>query len=146
MIRYNSPEDGHAISTLAGVPFNERVDIAIARTSEDGTLLGGVIFNSYTGASIQIHMAGFRDNWANRDILWCAFHYPFVQLGCRKLFAQVPETNTKALEIDLRLGFKIITKIDDVYPDGGVYVLSMVAADCKWLSVQPRHVRSLKEP
>lgn len=120
-------------------------DVCLSRINSEDELLGGVVFTAYTGASIHMHMAGFRDHWANRDMIWCAFHYPFVQLKCKKVFAQVPETNTKALAIDLKLGFKIVTKIDDVYPDGGVYVLSMGRDECKWLSIKPLHIRSLQE-
>jgi RimJ/RimL family protein N-acetyltransferase len=142
MIQFDDPEHGYAIAEAAHTTFNPAVDRVISRVDEEGELLGGVIYTAFTEASIHLHMAGFRDHWANRDLLWCIFDYPFNQLGCKKVFGQVAETNTKALEIDLRLGFKIVTKIDDVYPDGGVYVLSMDKADCKWLSVKPRHIRS----
>ena len=145
MIRCNITEHAQAIAAAAQTTFNTGVDMCLSRVDAEDELLGGVIFTAYTGVSIHLHMAGFRDNWANRDFLWCTFDYPFNQLGCKKVFGQVPETNTKALEIDLKLGFKIVTKIDDVYPDGGVYVLSMSRDDCKWLSVKPRHIRSLEE-
>jgi hypothetical protein len=32
-----------------------------------------------------------------------------------------------------------------VYPEGGVHVLSMDRADCKWLAIKPKHIRSLEE-
>jgi RimJ/RimL family protein N-acetyltransferase len=145
MIRCNIAEHGFAIANAAQTTFNPAVDVCISRVDEEDELLGGVIFTAYTGASIHLHMAGFKDNWANRDLIWCIFDYPFNQLGCKKVFGQVQETNTKALEIDLKLGFKIVAKIDDVYPDGGVIVLAMDRASCKWLSIKPRHIRSLEE-
>lgn len=90
-------------------------------------------------------MAGFRPDWANRDMLWVAFDYPFNQLGCKKLFGQVPESNPKALEIDLKLGFKIIAKIDDVFPDGALIVVALDRDDCRWLNLKPRGLRTGKE-
>jgi len=145
MIRCNIAEHGFAIAHAALTTFNPAVDMVLSRVDGEDELLGGVIYTAFTGVSIHLHMAGFKDHWANRDLIWAIFDYPFNQLKCKKVFAQVPETNTKALEIDLKLGFKIVTKIDDVYPDGGVYVLSMSRGDCKWLSVKPRHIRSLEE-
>lgn len=133
------------IAKAARTSFMPGNDICLSRVDDNYGLLGGVVFTAYTGASIHLHMAGFQDHWANRDMIWCAFDYPFRQLECKKVFAQVPETNTKALAIDLKLGFKIVTKIDDVYPDGGVYVLSMGRDECRWLSLKPRHIRSLEE-
>lgn len=144
-IRFNNSEDGLAIADAAQCPFHALHDVSIARLDDQGELLGGVIFTAYTGHSIHMHMAGFRDKWASRDLIWCVFDYPFNQLGCKRVFGQVPETNRKALEIDLKLGFKIVTHIDDVFPDGGVYVLSMTRDDCRWLSVKPRHIRSNEE-
>lgn len=118
--------------------------MCISRTI-DGELAGGVTYAGYTGASIHMHMAGFRPDWGDRDMLWVCFDYPFNQLGCKKVFAQVPETNTKALEIDQRLGFKIVAKIEDVFPDGACYVLALAREDCRWLKLKPRNIRSRLE-
>ena len=76
-------------------------------------------------------------------MLWVSFNYTFIQLGCKVLFGQVPETNSKALEFDLKIGFKEITRIDDVFPDGGLILLAMRREECRWLKLKPR---SLKEP
>jgi RimJ/RimL family protein N-acetyltransferase len=137
MIVFDNPLHGRAIAREANTVFNPEVDRCIARV-EDGKLLGGVTYQGYTGASIHIHMAGFVPNWVSKDLLWVAFDYPFNQLGCRKVFGQVPETNTRALEIDQKLGFKIIAKIDDVFPDGACYVLALAREDCRWLKLKPR--------
>lgn len=144
MIIFNDADFGHTIARASGTSFNPLSDICIARVEND-LLLGGVIYQNYTGHSIGIHVAGFVHDWINRDMLWVAFDYPFNQLGCKKLFGQVPETNSKALEFDLKLGFKIITKIDDVFPDGALIVLALDRDDCRWLKVKPRVLRIGKE-
>lgn len=137
MIVFGSDLYGHAVSKRAGTTFNPAVDQCIARIEND-VLLGGVTYQGYTGSSIQMHVGGFVPRWANRDFLWVIFDYPFNQLGCRKVFGQVPETNTRALEIDQKLGFKVVAKIDDVFPDGACLVLALAREDCRWLNIKPR--------
>ena len=144
MIEFNNIEHGYRIAKASGCTYNPAVDQVIARV-EDGELWGGNLYQGYTGASIQLHMAGFRPNWANREFLWIAFAYPFEQLKCGKVFGQVPETNTRALEIDLKLGFKIVAKIDDVFPDGACYVLALAREDCRWLNLKPRGLMASSE-
>lgn len=139
-IKFNDMEHGYRIAHAAGCIFNPAADRVISVTSE-GKLLGGNIYTGYTGASIQLHMAGFTPGWANRDFLWVAFDYPFNQLGCGKIFGQVPESNQRALEIDLKLGFKIVAKIEDVFPDGACYVVALAREDCRWLKLTPRGLK-----
>lgn len=141
MIEFSNIEHGYRIAKEAGCSFNPAIDQVISRV-EDGVLLGGNIYQGYTGASIHLHMAGFRPNWANRDFLWVAFDYPFNQLGCKKVFGQVPEYNTRALEIDMKLGFKIEARIEDVFPDGACLVLSLAREDCRWLNLKPRGLKA----
>ena len=139
-----SRDYGFQITEAAGASFNPLVDQCLARV-RDGKLLGGVVYQGYTGASIQMHMAGFVPNWANRNMLWVAFDYPFNQLGCGKVFGQVPEENAKALEIDLKLGFKIVAKVEDVFPDGACLVLALAREDCRWLKLRPHGLRPASE-
>jgi hypothetical protein len=139
-IVFNDHVHGYAIASASGTSFNPVVDICIGRVVDD-KLLGGVLFQNYTGSSIGIHVAGFADHWINRDMLWVCFHYPFVQLGCSKLFGQVPSTNSKALEFNLNLGFKEVARIEDVFPDGDLIVLTMQREKCRWLKLKPRGLK-----
>lgn len=129
------------IANAAGTLYNPVADQCIARTDADGELLGGVLFQAYTGASIAIHMAGFTPTWANRDILWAAFHYPFEQLKVRQVMGQVPETNAAALEINLKLGFKEVARIAGVYEDGAAVIFAIQKDECRWLKLTPREIR-----
>lgn len=144
MIYFNDIEHGYAIAQAAGCNYNPAVDVVISRTESD-ELYGGVIYQNYTGTSIGVHMAGFNPHWGNRDLLWVIFDYAFRQLGCKKVFGQLPASNTKALEIDLKLGFKIVTTIDDVFPDGALIVVALDRDDCRWLKIKPRGLRIGKE-
>jgi RimJ/RimL family protein N-acetyltransferase len=142
MIAFNDHTIGREIAKGAGVQFNPACDISIARTNGE-RVLGGVIFQSYTGASITIHAVGFDPRWLSQDLLWVIFHYAFVQLGCKVVFGQVKVTNSKALEFDLKLGFKEVARVDDVYPDGAMALLAMRREECRWLKIKPR---GLMEP
>lgn len=144
LIHFNNLIHARALAKEAGTVFNFECDQCISR-SVDGVLVGGVVFSGYTGASIHVHFAGFTKNWATRDMIWVIFDYAFNQLGCSRIFGQVPESNTRALEIDQRLGFKIVTKIGGVFPDGACYLLAMDRDDCRWLKHKPRMFKLRQE-
>ena len=138
-IHIDNVEHGLAIARAASTTFQPTTR-CIARV-RDGELLGGVLYENNTGASILAHMAGFTPDWVNRDLLWVSFHYPFIQLGVRKMFGQVAESNRAALEFNRKLGFKEEHRIKDVFPDGDMILLAMYRDDCRWLRLKPRHLR-----
>lgn len=109
----------------------------VARMRGD-RLLGGVIFEGYTGSSIELHVAGFDPRWITRDILWAIFAFPFLQLNCKKVIGRVAETNRRALELDLKLGFIEEARIRDAYPEGDLIILTMRRDECRWLNIVPR--------
>ena len=112
-ILVNDVSCGEALARAAGTDYNPKAHAHFCRV-RGSELIGGVIFSTYTGESIAIHMAGFNRHWINRDLMFMAFDYPFNQLGVKRLFGIVPESNTRALDMDLRLGFKIVARIEGV--------------------------------
>lgn len=142
MIEFNIFGHGHTIARYAGTSFSPESDAVVAHTL-GGKLLGGVVYKDYTGASVTMHVAGFSPRWIDKDMLWVAFHYPFVQLGCERVFGQVNENNTHALEFDRRLGFKEIVRIPGVYPDGAMVLMGMERPHCRWLDIKPFGLKSL---
>jgi hypothetical protein len=138
----NAPGDGDWIMLRVGGVFNCVTDHVVA-VHRDGRCVGGVVFTGYLGSAITLNMAGSEDNWATRDFLWMVFHYAFVQLGCRKVMGLVSAANTRALSVDIRLGFRIVARLEDMFPDGSdMLVLVMERAECKWLKLTPRYYRS----
>lgn len=125
------------ICKVVNAKFSAKDDVCIARV-KDGHLLGGVIFQQYTGSSIELHMAAMDSSWLSRDYIWAVFAYPFLQLKCRKVFARIKETNERTLAIARRIGFKLEAKLDDAYPDGALMLLSLRPEDCRWLQYTPR--------
>jgi hypothetical protein len=141
-ILVNLPALGLEIAKRAGTTYNPLVDVNFCRV-DDGEIVGGVVFTNYTGESISIHMAGWSKHWINRDLLYVAFDYPFVQLGVKRLFGMVPENNALAIEMNLKLGFNIVTRVEGVYPgDTACIVMRMDRENCRFLGVKPRSVIS----
>lgn len=116
-------------------------DISFSRW-RNGELMGGVVYQRYTHASVLMHVAGFMPNWVNRDFLWLCFHYPFEQLGVGRVFGLVHEKNEEALRFDQKLGFEIETRIKKVYPDGDQIILVMEREKCRWLALKPKYIQS----
>jgi RimJ/RimL family protein N-acetyltransferase len=110
-------------------------DTVISRVTSDGNLMGGVLFQEYTGVggSVGLHCAGFHPNWLGRELLSAVFDYVFNQLQCNKAIAPVPSKNQVALALDYKLGFKYVTTVPGYFPDGNLVVLDMVRDDCRWL-------------
>lgn len=140
MIEFNHPAHGKAIAEAAGCILHPE-DVTISRVTSKGNLMGGVLFKNFTGASIAIHCASFTPNWLSRDLLWVMFHYAFEQLGVKKVIGPVPSSNLGALAFDYKVGFKYVTTVPGVFPDGDLIVLEMDRASCRWLNIQPRHLR-----
>lgn len=139
MIVYQEPDAITKLEQQIGLVFNYRADHCLARyrlTHEGNvSLMGGVIFSRHTGASIEVHVGSFEPNWLNRALLWMSFDYPFTQLGVQKLFAPIPETNKKALQFNLKLGFKHENTILGAYEDADMMLMSMRKEECPWLGI-----------
>jgi len=125
---------GVPIAAACKTLYDPEIDRCLA-TVDGETIRGGFIFREYTGpgGSIQVHMAGFLPKWVSRDLLFNVGNYVFNHCQCRKLFGQVPEHNTKALAMNLKLGLKKEFFLEGVFPDGGCHVLSMTKEECSWL-------------
>ena len=139
MIAFDDPEHGRAIAAAATCTFDPVNHNCISRATDK--LLGGVIYQDYNKHSISAHIAGFEPNWLCPDLLWVMFHYPFVQLNCKKIVGFVPSYNQRALAFDYKLGFKYVTTVPEVFPNGDLIVISMERDSCRWLSIRPRHLR-----
>ena len=144
MIELGNKEHGDAIARAVPRNYNPAVDPVISR-SKDGKLLGGVIYEGYTGSCIFAHQAAFDKRWLSRDMLWMLFHYPFIQLKCKKLCGTIPSGNTALLAFNAKLGFKVEHVIEDGYPDGGMMILSMKRDECRWLDIKQRTFEGASE-
>lgn len=141
MILFNIKSHGQQLADKAGFTFNPVGDVIISRVNNGGELLGGVIFRDFNKQSIGIHVASFVPNWINRDLLWVVFDYAFNQCGVAAIFGSTPAHNTKALAFNFRIGFKELTRIPEVFPEGDLVVLRMRREECPWLGIKPRYLK-----
>lgn len=101
---------------------------------KNGQMVGGVLYDNFTGRAIQMHVAsdGTR-HWLNREFLRMVFDYPFRQLGVNKVIGIVDSANADALKFDLHLGFVTEAVIKDAGKHGDLHILSMTRQQCRFL-------------
>jgi L-amino acid N-acyltransferase YncA len=96
-----------------------------------GEIVAATAYDCANGASIHMHVA--ITGRFNREALWYAFHYPFIELGVKKIIAPVHSTNTKALRLDHHFGFITEAIIKDAAPNGDLHLLTMTKEQCRYL-------------
>jgi len=129
-IRFNFPGDGDWVMRRCYGVFNDKTDEVIA-VHRDGEIAGGVVYNLFLRTAIMLHMAGSEDNWAPRDFLWMVYDYPFNVKKVRWLLGLVDSTNTRAIEIDMRMGFAEVARLPRILEGGSdLIVLGMERHQC----------------
>src|SRR3979490_2367037 len=101
MIEFNNEGHGFKIAEAIPRPYNPFVDRVISH-SQDGKLLGGVIYEGMTLNNIFMHQAGFDKRWLLGDMLWVAFDYPFNQLKVGMVCGTIPSYRSELLDFNLR--------------------------------------------
>lgn len=104
----------------------------IANVTKNGKILGVVGFDSWNGASCQMHIAG-EGNWLTRDLIHAAFDYAFNVADLNVVLGFVPSTNTKALRFDKHVGFVEVSRIKDGTPEGDLIILELRRENCRYL-------------
>ena len=140
MIEFNNVIHGTRIAAAIPRAYNPAVDTVISNVTPEGNLLGGVLYEGYTGACgiIFMHQAGFSKHWMGGNMLWILFDYPFNQLQVNKVGGTINSKNKELLDFNRRLGFKEECRIKDAYPDGDLLILTMGRAECRWLKIKPK--------
>ena len=105
----------------------------------NGTLVAGVMYDYFNGASLYMHVAAIGKHWLNREFLWFSFYYPFVQLGARVIIGLVESENLQARKFDEHLGFRLNQSIPDASPSGDLLIYTMKKEDCRWLNLRKLH-------
>ncbi len=102
-------------------------------------LIAGVLFDSYNGASCQVHLAsdGSRQ-WMNKEFLWLAFALPFIQWKLNMLIGPVAETNLASRSFCERMGFVLGATLEDAHPNGALLLYTMKRSACPWLNIKLR--------
>jgi hypothetical protein len=144
----NDPEVGPFVAARAKCPYNPETDHTLGVVDDSkglGRVRGGVIYTGYTGTAIWMHVAGRDEMWITKEMLWAAFHYPFVHLGCGHVYGMVEADNSPALEFDLKLGFHVIASLPGMFASGPGLVVCMPRAECRWLRLRPARLAAMVE-
>lgn len=101
----------------------------------DGELIAGVVFDGYTEAGMNIHVAALEGrHWLSREFLYSVFAYPFIQLKCNRVTGLVRADNFKAQKLDEHLGFVKEGLIRRGCSDGTNMILyGMLKEECRWI-------------
>lgn len=98
----------------------------------DGELIAGVAYEGLTGANIFVHQR--IDAPPPRRFWWAVADYPFNKLGCCRITGLVESTNTDALRLNERIGFKHeATLIKAGRNQSDLVVLVLWKEDCRFL-------------
>jgi hypothetical protein len=139
-IYFNLPEDGEWVMRRCHGVYNERIDQCIS-VHRDGAMVGGVVYNLFLKTAIMLHMAGAEDNWATPDFLWMVYDFAFNHLGVTWCLGLVDSTNTRALDIDQRMGFHELARLPGLLVGGSdLIILGMQKHECWALNkIRPKY-------
>lgn len=101
----------------------------------DGELIAGAMYEGYNGHNVWVHLAGAPGKkWMNREFLRYGFHYPFVEMGVKRLSGYVNASNTEAVRLNKHFGYTEEARLKGAAPDGGdVILFVMWREDCRFL-------------
>jgi RimJ/RimL family protein N-acetyltransferase len=107
---------------------------AIFWVNKDNEIEWVVGYTAFIGKTCQMHVVNLKGKPINRALVQAAFDYPFNYCGIEKTFALVNGNNEKAMNFDLKLGFKEELRYKGLHEGGGdIVLLTMDKADCKWI-------------
>jgi RimJ/RimL family protein N-acetyltransferase len=101
----------------------------------DGELVAGVLYEGFNRHNIWMHVAAEPGKkWLNKEFLRYCFHYPFVELGCKRVSGYVEASNADARKFDEHLGFRQEAVLQEAASDGGDVILYVMRReDCRYL-------------
>lgn len=99
----------------------------------EGELRAVVGFDSWNGASCQMHVAARDGHWVTRELLRQVFWYPFVACKLAVVLGAVPSGNTRALKFNRRIGFTEVARIEGAHPDGALVIMQLRRENCRWI-------------
>lgn len=107
---------------------------ALEAVNAEGRIVGMVAYDSPTPNSVYMHVA-LDHPAAARHLIIPAFKGAFVGLDKKIVYGTVLSNNTRALALDLHLGFREVARLRDAWSPGvDVIFLEMRRENCRWLN------------
>lgn len=107
--------------------------VCFASLGNEGEILGVVVFSGFTEFDCHISVASVSKKFLTRSLLDVIFHYAFITSKKRRVTAIVEDGNTKAMDMNLRLGFIRESVAKHWYGEKDGHVLRMLREECKWV-------------
>ena len=101
-------------------PVNVVSDMQGIGLERDGNLIAGVLYESYNGQNMWMHV-GAKPGvlWATRKFIHAVLHYPFITAGCKRVGAYIESSNAAARKFVEHVGFKPEATLSQAAHDGG---------------------------
>ena len=137
------PAVGHWVANRIGNFFDPVCMVAIGWES-DGVLTAGVAYRDWNGVSIEAQIAVEKP--LVPGFVRAIFHYPFKQIGARKIVASVSQGNQASLKLVGKLGFVEEARLKNACVDGDLILLVLNAADCRFIGDRHGFQKRLTAP
>ena len=98
----------------------------------DDEIKAVVVYCGFFGESCVLHVKSVGQHWATKCFLRKVFDYPFNTLKLKVIIGTVAGSNTKALNLNRKLGFKEVATIADAHDEGDLVIFEMRPEYCKW--------------
>ena len=97
---------GSRIPHVGDAGFGPCIAIGVASDEPEEKMYAVCVFHDYQPqlGTVQVSMAAENPHWATQGVLRGLLHYPFHQLGVRKLWMAIPSNNTRALKFNKGIG------------------------------------------
>jgi RimJ/RimL family protein N-acetyltransferase len=105
---------------------------AIGFTNLDDEIVAGVLYENFTGASITATIAIESGTTLPASFIRYILEYPFEELGVKKIFAMIAETNGRSAAFVKKLGFVEETRVKDYFEGGDMIVFACTPESCEW--------------
>ncbi len=110
-----------------------------------GELVAAAVFNQYRHPNIEISFVTTNPRWATPEAVRAVFHYPFVQLKCKRLTSTTEAKNQRARAFLCRLGFKEEGYHPDCLPTGDAVTYGLLAKDAaRWLAAEEEYGQAIR--
>ena len=99
-----------------------------------GKIVAGVAYANWNGVNVECHIASDGSkHWLTKRFLWTIFHYPFCQLGAKRITVCVGEGNADSTRFVKHLGFILEAELEDAHPTGSLLIFRQFKHECRFL-------------
>lgn len=106
----------------------------------NGTIVAGVMFESFNGKSMMAHMAV--TGMLTAAYLAEIFHYAYETANVHKVILPVGSSNQKSIRLVEHMGFEREAKIEDASPDGDILIYTLAKPNCRFLGEKYGKIRA----